>query len=253
MKAVWKGSIAFGLVNIPVALYLAVDEQKISFRQLHAADHGPIEYRRVCTKCGEEVSYDEIVKGFEVQEGEYYVFTREELDELRVTDGNNRIVIDQFVVPGKIDPILPDKHYFVGPREGAQHPYHLLQRALEEKGKVAVGKFTMRTKEHLALIRSYRDGLLLSTLNYTYEAREFAAVPNVGERPEFKKRELELATELVEKMSEGSLDLAEYRDNFAQNLKKAIKEKAGIPAPGKGPAEERPENLIQALEASLSQ
>lgn len=254
MKAVWKGYLGFGLVNIPISLYTAVDEGGISFRMLHKKDKGPIKYDYVCSKCGEKVDWDNIVKGFEVRKGEFYVLTKEEIEELK-PESDDLIEIQEFVPLNEIIPLYINKNYYIAPSEGGDHSYALFKNILESQGKVAIGTYVMRNKKYLCMIKSHKKGLLLSNLNYDRDIRSMENVPNINyEAPELKEREIELANELIEKMSSEYLDLSQYQNTYEKNLREAIKKKAeGETVSITKTKAEKTENLIDSLKASVEQ
>jgi len=254
MKAVWKGYLGFGLVNIPVSLYTAVDEGGIDFRLLHKEDNGPIKYKRICSKCGEEIEWSDIVKGLEVGKDEYYVLTKEEIDELK-PESDDLIEIHEFVPIRDIDALYINKNYFIGPQEGGERSYSLFKGVLESQNKVAIATFVMREKKYLCMVKSYKKGLLLSILNYADNIRSIENVPNINyEPPKLKDKEIKLSNQLIENLSSNSFNISKYENTFQENLREAIEKKA------KGEAvyiskekSKRTENLIESLQASLEQ
>ncbi|TXT64153.1 MAG: Non-homologous end joining protein Ku [Promethearchaeota archaeon] len=254
MKAVWKGYLGFGLVNIPVALYTAVDDSGISFRLLHKKDNGPINYKRVCSECEQEVEWDNIVKGLEVGKDEFYVLTQEEIEELK-PESDDLIEIHEFVPSEEIDPLYIHKNYFIGLQEGAERAYTLFKGVIESQDKVAIGSFVMREKKYLCMVKSYKKGLLLTLLNYADDIRSIENVPNIDyEPPELKDKEIELSNQLIENMSADRFELSKYKNTFQENLREAIKKKAkGERVSIHKKKAEKTENLIESLEASLKQ
>ncbi|MEJ2277365.1 MAG: Ku protein [Candidatus Lokiarchaeota archaeon] len=252
MKAVWKGYLGFGLVNIPVSLYSAIEKNKFSFRLLHSKDKGPINYKRVCSKCDQEISWNDIVKGLEITKNEFYVLTKEELEELK-PEGDDLIEIHEFVDKSEIDPIFINNHYFIGPIEGAERPYYLLKETLGSSNRIAIATFVMREKKYLSIIQNYNQGLLLSILNWSDEIRSIENIPYINqEKSKLKQRELDLAEELVDKLTSKSLNLSKYKDTFTENLKKAIKLKAkGEFVSIQKEKRKETENLIDTLRASI--
>src|ERR687883_39304 len=160
-RAIWSGTISFGLLNVPVKLYSAVARKQVSFRELRASDKSRIRHRRVAESDGEEVPYEEIVKGYEIGPDQYVVMTREELEELDPKK-TRAIEIQDFVDLDDIDPIYFDHPYYLGPDKGAEKPYALLVRAMSESNKVAIARFVLRNKEHLAAIRPMGDVLTMA-------------------------------------------------------------------------------------------
>lgn len=252
MKAVWKGFLGFGLVNIGVSLYSAIGEDKADFRMLHKECKAPINYKRVCSECGKEIPYEDIVKGLEVGKNEYYIFTKEELKNMR-PKGNDFIEINEFVKLDQIEYLYTDKHYFVGPQEGNLRAFSLLKTVLEDNELVAIGTFVMREKEYPCFIKNYNNGLLLTTMHYSHQIRDMSKVPTIGEEIELKEKEIELANQLIEKLKNDSFNLTDYKDTFAENLKEAIKRKEeGEPIKyEERPEREETQDLIESLRASV--
>ncbi|MBD3254727.1 MAG: Ku protein [Candidatus Lokiarchaeota archaeon] len=251
MKAVWKGYIGFGLVNIPISLYSAVEQNKFSFRLLHEKDHGKIHYKRVCSKCGKEVDWDDIVKGLKVGKGNYYVLTKKELDQLKPTSGD-LIEIQEFVSEDQLDMIFLDKHYFIGPSKGNKRSYYLFKEILKTQKKIAIATFVMRENEYYCSIKSFKEGMLLSLLNYDNDVRDISSVDYLGEKPEFKEQEISLAQQLVKKLTKESFDPSKYKDTFEEKLKEKIRKKMeGEMVTIEEEKVEGTENLIESLKASV--
>ena len=143
MKSIWSGAISFGMVNIPVKLYSAVQRRPVTFRLLHEKDHSPIEYRRWCAKDDKEVPWEEVVKGVEVEEGSFYIFTKEELENFRPRK-SSAIEISEFIASDRLDRIYIDQHYFVGPNKVGEKAFFLFKEALAKTGRMAIGGFVMR-------------------------------------------------------------------------------------------------------------
>src|SRR5918911_4685288 len=160
-RAIWTGSVSFGLLNVPVRLYSAVSRKSVSFRELRASDKSRVRHKRVAESDGEEVPYEEIVKGYEVAPDQYVVMTREELEELDPKK-TRAIEIQDFVDLDAIDPVYFDHPYYLGPDKGAERAYALLVRAMSESNKVAIARFVLRNKEHLAAIRPMGDVLTMA-------------------------------------------------------------------------------------------
>jgi DNA end-binding protein Ku len=201
-RATWSGAISFGLVTVPVQMFTAVRSQTLRFRQLHAETKAPVKQKRVDAETGEEVSYDDIVKGYEVPGGGYVVVDPAELAELD-PDASRLVDIRDFVEQADIDPIYYDRPYYLAPDgEAAAKPYRLLTEAMERSGKVAIASFVMRNKEHLAAIRA-RDGLLvLSTMHHADEVADPADLDVSGrlEEVEVRDREVEMAGQLIDSL-----------------------------------------------------
>lgn len=224
MRPIWKGAISFGLVTIPVKLYAATEEKDIRFHLLHKEDGGRIEMKRVCTLDGKEVAWDDLVRGYEVAKGEYVVLTPEEIDEAKPESGST-IEIGDFVELTEIDPIYFEKTYYLEPAEVGAKPYALLRAALEETGRIAVARVTIRTKERLATLRTYDGTLVLETMFWPDEIRSTGALDlPEGKEAEVTGKQLEMARALVENLS-GKFDPKAYHDEYRQALEQLIERK----------------------------
>jgi DNA end-binding protein Ku len=250
----WSGSISFGLVNIPVKLYSAVSRKTVHFNQLEAATNARIKQKRVSAETGEEVPYEQIVKGYELAGGSYVVITDDELAALD-PKAIRTIDIDEFVDLADIDPIFYDSAYYLSP-DKATKPYALLARALEETGKVGIARFVMRTKQYLAAIRPQDGRLLLSTMVYADEVNDPLEIPELAdvEDIELPERELAMAGQLIESLS-AEFEPDKFHDTYREAVLALIEQKASgeeIVAPV---AEEEPAkvvDLMAALEASVA-
>jgi DNA end-binding protein Ku len=252
VRSIWKGAISFGLVSIPVKLYSATEERDISFRQVHSQDGGRIRYQRVCTVCGEEVSYADIAKGYEQDDGSIVVLTEEDFESVPITT-NRMIDVVQFVPLETIDPIYYSKAYYLEPEKSGVKPYALLARALEESGKVAVVKVALRQREALAAVR-VRDGVfVLETMLWPDEIRK----PDFGfldEDVTVRPQELAMAGTLIESLS-GEFDPNEFHDSYREALEQVIDAKAAgdevVPPPALPDTGGAVVDLMAALRASV--
>ncbi|MGH7425167.1 MAG: Ku protein, partial [Candidatus Methylomirabilales bacterium] len=191
MKSIWNGAITFGLITIPVRLYSAVEEKTLRFHQLHEADHGRIRYKRTCSACGEEVTYESIVRGYEYEKDRYVVLSEEELDRLP-EETIRAIDVVSFVPLAEIDPTYFQRSYYVAPEPTGIKAYRLLEQALGESGQVGVAKVTLREKQRLATLRR-RDGVfVLETMYWPDEIRE-PAFEQLDKRVEVREQELAMA------------------------------------------------------------
>lgn len=223
MKSIWKGSISFGLVTIPVRLYSAVQEHAIGFTLLHNKCHTPIAYERWCKHCKKEVAWADIVKGLKLENGSYAILTQEKLKELKPKT-TDTISIIEFVNANQIKPIYLEHHYYLAPEKSDEKSFYLFQAALEKSGKVAIGSFVMRDKQYICVINPYENTMLLTTLNYAYEIRSLKDVPNLTEAPKkLEAEQLKLAQDLIGALSKKKFNLAQFKDTFAQQLKAALK------------------------------
>lgn len=252
MKAVWKGYLGFGLVNIPVALYSAVDDDQINFHLFHEKDNGRIKYNRVCSECGKEISWANITKGVEIGKNNFYMIAKEEIDELR-PKADDLIEIQEFIDKDQISQIYFTRHYYIGPTEDSERPYFLFKETLKDSNKAAIATFVLREKEYTCIVINFKEGLLLSILNYSNQIRDIKNVPNLEGKPDLKDKEKLLARELIDKLTTDKISLEKYRDTFTESLKEMIMKKAeGNLVPGKAKKISGTENLIEALEASIS-
>ena len=254
MKPSWKGSLTFGLVDINVELYSAIAPHIIGFKLLHSTCLKPITYHRWCAHCKKEVAWQEIEKGIQLKDGTFFVMTPANLKKLKPKRTEN-IAITEFVDTQSIDPILFNEHYYVAPSTVSYQHYafFLFASAMADINKVAVGQFVMRDKEYVVAIRPYKNILLLTTLNYSYEVKKLAAVEDL-KKPKIDAKELKLAEQLIDSLATTTFDIKKYKDTFATELvKKISKLKKGIAIPAeKKRIEKRKEpSLLQALQASI--
>ncbi|GII93059.1 non-homologous end joining protein Ku [Sinosporangium siamense] len=252
MRSIWKGAISFGLVMIPVKVYSATEQKDVSFNQVHRTDGGRIKYRRVCSVCGQEVSFGDIAKGYELATGEMVVLTDEDFEDLPLST-SRRIDVLQFTPAEQIDPIYFAKSYFLEPDAQGARPYVLLRDALERSGQVAVVKVALRQRESLATLR-VRDGVfVLETMLWPDEIR-VASFPFLEEDIEVRQAEVSMAESLITTMV-ADFDPAEYRDAYREALQEVIEAKVAgreVVAPA-APAEEAGPSvdLMAALRASV--
>jgi len=212
-RAMWKGAISFGLVTIPVAVYPATEEKTLRFNQLHDEDGGRIRYKRVCEKDGEEVTFEHIVKGYEVEKDRYVILTDEDFDQVPVTS-SRAIDIVQFVDLDEIDPVLFKKSYYLVPDETGAKAYALLREAMTQDGRVGIAKVSFRDREHLAALRFKDDAFVLETMYWPDEVRE-ADFGGVDVQIDVRDQELAMARQLIDSLAsewspEGFAD--EYRE-----------------------------------------
>jgi DNA end-binding protein Ku len=255
-RAIWSGSISFGLLNVPVKLYSAVSRKQISFRELRESDGSRIRHKRVAESDGEEVPYEEIVKGYELAPDQYVVLTRDELEELDPKK-TKAIEIEDFVDLDQIDPIYFVQPYYLAPDKGAERAYTLLVKAMNDERKVAVARFVLRNREHLAAIRPTGDVLTLTTMRFADEVVSPGelddALPENGEAP--KKKELDMAKQLVGSLT-GDFDPSQYRDEYREELLALIERKAKgeelVEAVSEEPKPTKAPDLMAALEESLA-
>ncbi|GGB87278.1 DNA repair protein [Knoellia flava TL1] len=252
MRAIWKGAVSFGLVNVPVRLYSATENHDVQFRQVHREDGGRIRYKRTCSIDGEEVAYDDIAKGYETEDGDMVILTDEDFKDLP-SRSSKEINVEKFVPTEQIDPMLLDKSYYLEPDKSATKPYVLLREALESEGRMAVVTVSIRTRMTMAVLR-VRDGVIvMQTMLWPDEIRspDFAHVEEAGEATD---KEMAMAKLLIEQLA-GDFEADDYEDDYAialQALVKAKVEGGEVKAPA-AEAEESGEvvDLLAALAKSV--
>jgi len=255
-RAIWSGSISFGLLNVPVKLYSAVARRGISLREIRESDNARIRHRRVAEGSDEEVPYEKIVKAYEIAKDRYIPLSKAEMEAL-APEKSRAIEVRDFVGLEEIDPIYFDSPYYLGPAEGAARAYSLLARAMEESGKVAIARFVFRNKEHLAAIRPADGVLTLTTMRFADEVVSPGELEDVlpEEAPKVAKREVEMAEQLIESLTR-RFDPTAYRDEYREQLLAMIERKAAgeeiVAAPAEEPAPTKAPDLMAALEESIA-
>lgn len=249
-KAIWKGAITFGLITIPVGLYSAIEEKSFRFNQLHDKDKGRIRYKRTCSACGEEVSYDEIVKGYEFEKGNYAVFTEEELQQIPA-DSVKAIDVVAFVPLEEIDPVYFQKPYYLAPEPTGLKAYKLLEQAMTDSGRIGIAKITLRDKEHLATLRARAGVFILETMHWPDEIRQ-PEFEELSKEPEIRKQELDMAKNLIENLSD-SFNPESFVDNYRERLAAAVQAKVEGMEVAVAPTKEPTQivDLMEALKASV--
>jgi DNA end-binding protein Ku len=250
MRAIWRGTISFGLVSIPVKLYTATEAHDVSFRQVHVSDGGRIRYRRVCELDGEEVPYSDIAKGYELPDGGMVVLTDEDMSNLPLTS-SKEIDVMEFVPADQIDPLLYNKAYYAEPDKSAVKPYVLMRDTLADSDKVAVVKVALRSRESLGVLRAMEDVLVVHTLLWPEEIR---AAESLAPQTEVtvRKQELAMASSYIESLS-ADFDPAEFTDEY----KAAVEEVVEAKTAGREVKMPEPEgggeviDLVEALRANV--
>ena len=253
MHTMWKGSISFGLVNIPIKLHTATEDKDIKLRTLHNKCHAPIKYEKICSVCEEEVKPEDIVKAYEYTKGKFVVLDNEELEKLRKENEDKAVEIIDFVKMDQIDPIYFDRSYYMSPSEGGGKAYSLLRKALLESQKVGLAKIIIRSKEQLAVIRVYENVLVMETIHYPDEVRKAGDVPSVPAEDKVTERELDTAIMLIDQLTtdftpekytneyrSALLELIESKRNGQETVSSATKEVASNVT-----------DLMAALQASI--
>ncbi|MDQ3120390.1 MAG: Ku protein [Verrucomicrobiota bacterium] len=256
MRAIWKGSISFGLVNIPIALYPATRKEELKFRLLRAADHSPVNYKRVAEADGKEVPWDQIVKGYEYEKGKFVVLGEKDFQRVDL-EATQTVDIQDFVDVDEIDPMFFYKPYYLEPQKGGDKAYVLLREALAEGKKVGIAKVIIKTRQYLAGVKATKHALVLELMHFAAELSD-AEKLNVPKTLEPGKREMEMAKALVESMS-SKWDPKKYKDDYREALLEVIEDK--VEAGGKEiqdkPKEKKAStkviDLVAVLQQSLAQ
>ncbi len=256
-RAIWSGTISFGLLNVPVKLYSAVARKGIALREIRESDSARIKHRRVAEGTDEEVPYGEIVKAFEITPGQYVPLSKDEMAAM-APEKTRAIEVQDFVDLDQIDPIYFDSPYYLGPAEGAEKAYSLLAQAMQESGKVAIARFVFRNKEHLAALRPGDGVLTLTTMRFADEVIAPSELEDVLPQSKQKvaKKEVEMAEQLIESLTT-AFDPGAYRDEYREQLLALIERKAEGKDVVSAPASEAPKataapDLMSALEQSIA-
>ena len=256
MRAIWKGSISFGLVNIPIAVFPATKKEDLRFRLLRAKDLSPVNYKRVAEKDGREVPWDEIVKGYEYQKGEFVVLKDEDFQRVDL-EATQTVDIQDFVEVDEIDPIYFYKPYYLEPQKGGDKAYVLLRDGLSESKKVGIAKVVIKTRQYLAGVKP-KDGVLVLELMHFAEELADPSKLRIPKKLEAGKRELDMAKALIGSMST-KWNPEKYHDDYREALMEVIEEKVEAGGkeieqkPRKAPKPTKVIDLVSVLQKSLEQ
>jgi DNA end-binding protein Ku len=252
MRPTWTGSLSFGLVNIPVKLYKGTEDSGLSFHMLHGKDLSPIRFARICRADGQEIPYEDIVRGYEYQKGDYVVLTDDDLAKINVKR-TKTIEIVEFVDEKEIDVRYFEKPYYLEPDKGAGKAYTLLREALAKSGRVAIAKFVLRTKEHLAALKPLGNALVLEQMRFQSELREPAGL-KLPENEEVKEREVEMALTLIDQLTKSFIP-EDFHDEYTKELEEIVEKKAQGKRvtinKGEEPTPTGVQDLMAMLKASL--
>jgi DNA end-binding protein Ku len=250
-RAIWSGTVSFGLVSVPLRMFSAVSEHKLQFHFVHEPDGSPIGYEKICKAEGKPVPDDEIVKAFEVKDGEWVYLTDEDFEAAKA-EGDRAVEIRDFVKAEEIDPIYFERTYYLAPQDGAERVYALLVRAMEETELVGVAKLVMRDRQYVAALRVLDGALVLERMHFADEIRD--AAEHAPGKVKVDKRELEMAVQLVERF-QGTFKPEKYEDTYRDALMKVIraKQRGETVAAAPEPEREEPTDLMAALRASIEQ
>ena len=254
----WKGSVSFGLVNVPVKMYTATQSNDVSFHQVHREDGGRIRYKRICSVCGEEVSFDEIAKGYEADDGQLVILTDEDLADLPV-HGSREIEVERFVPAEQIDPLLLEKSYYLSPENTGRKPYALLREVLEQTDRMALVHVSIRSRSTLAVLRVRDDVIVLQTMMWPDEIRQ-ADFENLPDSSDLRPQELAMASSLVDSLT-GDYEPEEFVDDYREAVETMIHNKLERGDAEEAPAEKEPAakgggeviDLLAALQKSVDE
>jgi DNA end-binding protein Ku len=255
-RAIWSGTISFGLLNVPVKLYSAVARRNIALREIRDSDSARIKHRRVAEGTDEEVPYDNIVKAYELSPGQYVPLSKDEMAAL-APEKTRAIDVQDFVDIEEIDPMYFDSPYYLGPADGAEKAYSLLASAMESSGKAAIARFVFRNKEHLSAIRAAGGALTLTTMRFHDEVVPPADLGDVlpDKKPKVAKREQQMAEQLIDSLST-TFNPGDYRDEYREQLLALIEQKAEgkeiVASEAETPKATKAPDLMAALEQSIA-
>jgi len=251
-RSIWKGSIAFGLVNIPVEVYSAVRDHRPKFRLLHAKDESPVQYERVCQEEGKPVAWEDLVKGYEYAKGQFVVLTKEDFKTAALEKTKTVDILD-FVDPGDVDERYFETPYYLLPGKGAERAYVLLRDALRETGKMGVAKMILRDTQHLCAVEAIEDALVLTMMRFSDELADLAEF-NFPHKEDVRPAELKMAQQLIGNLT-SKWDPDKYTDEYTENLMRVIQAKMKGRKPHlkeeRVPREAEVVDLMARLRASL--
>jgi DNA end-binding protein Ku len=254
MRAIWKGNISFALVSIPISLFSATRKSELSFHYLHKKDMSPVSYKRFCDAENAEVPWEDITRGYEYEKDQYVEITDEDLDKADV-ELTKTIQIQEFVQEEEIDPVYFDKPYYLEPQKGGERAYALMRDALAQSKRVGIAKVVLKSREHLAAVKSVGNMLTLQTMRFSHEIVDAGSL-NLPAKADISKKEMDLANTLIDSMSD-KFDPNRYKDDYYDKVLEIIQMKvSGVapqaPAP-KGPAPTKVVDLMEILKQSLTE
>ncbi|MRG85615.1 non-homologous end joining protein Ku [Salinibacillus xinjiangensis] len=253
MHTMWKGTISFGLVNIPVKLHAATENKDIKLRNLHKECETPVQYEKICPVCEKEIENDDIVKAYEYAKNKFVVLDDEELEKIKKEQQDKAVEIVDFVKLEEIDPVYFDRSYYLSPNEGGSKAYALLRKSLKDTGKIGIAKIVIRSKEQLAIVRVYNNTIVMETIHYPDEVRDTQHVPNVPAEDNLEEKELDTAKMLIDQLTT-EFDPEKYTDEYRTALMELIEEKKENEEVTTATDKPKPDNvtdLMEALQASL--
>jgi DNA end-binding protein Ku len=257
MKAIWKGSISFGLVNIPIKLYSGTQSHNVDLDMIRQKDKCQIQYVRVCKKDGKEVPWDEIAKGYRKENGDYVIIDKSDIERIS-PEKTQTIDIFEFIKEEEVPSKYLEKPYIIEPEKSAKKVYALLREALKKSGKVGLCKFVMRTTQHMGILKVEEDAILLIQIRFNDELRDPHEAGLIPTDITISKKELDMAISIVDQLTE-TFDPSKYKDTYKEDLIKMIKKKASAKdgekptaAPRKRKAPAAKDDLLDQLKASLA-
>lgn len=248
MHTVWKGSISFGLLNVPVKMGAATSRENVAFRMLHSACNTPIKQKRYCPKCQKDIPDDELARGYEYEPGKFVIIRDEDLEALPIKSARTIDIID-FIRIEEVDPIYYDRTYYLWPDTGNNKPYFILRNVMRDTGRVAVAKVTMRQKEHLCLVRIVGNALAVETMFFPDEVRTTAelGIDSMEQGVDVREAEMSMATQLVENLT-APFEPQKYHDEYREELLKIVRARMeGKQTVEPGPVPE-PNNVVDLME-----
>ena len=254
MRAIWKGNISFALVSIPISLFSATRRNELSFHYLHKKDMSPVSYKRFCDGENVEVPWEEITRGYEFEKERYVEITDEDLDHADV-ELTKTIQIQEFVLESEINPLYFDKPYYLEPQKGGERAYALMRDALAEAKKVGIAKVVLKSREHLAAVKSVGNMMTLQTMRFAHEIVDAGSL-NLPKAADISKKEMDLANMLIDSMSD-KFEPSKYKDDYHDKVLEIIQMKVAGVAPqapaAKGPAPGKVVDLMEILKQSLTE
>jgi DNA end-binding protein Ku len=254
MRAIWKGNISFALVSIPISLFSATRKNELSFHYLHKKDMSPVSYKRFCDTEDAEVPWEEITRGYEYEKGQYVEISDEELEKADI-ELTKTIQILEFVREEEIDPLFFDKPYYLEPQKGGDRAYALMRDALAESKKVGIAKVVLKSREHLAAVKTVGDMMTLQTMRFAHEIVETDSL-NLPKKADISKKEMDLANVLIDSMSD-KFDPKKYKDDYYDKVMEVIRMKVAGVSPAapaaKIPGPAKVVDLMEILKQSLTE
>src|SRR5438128_5264187 len=254
MRSIWKGNISFALVSIPISLFSATRRNELSFHYLHKKDMSTVSYKRFCDTEDVEVTWDDITRGYEYEKDQYIEITDEDLDKADV-ELTKTIQIQEFVQEEEIDPVYFDKPYYLEPQKGGERAYALMRDALGQSKKVGIAKVVLKSREHLAAVKTVGNMMTLQTMRFAHEIVGTGEL-NLPKKADISKKEMDLANMLIESMSD-KFDPTKYKDDYYDKVLEIIQMKVAGVSPqapaAKGPGPAKVIDLMEVLKQSLSE